>query len=179
MRFLTLFSSNTCIFFYLFQDDNFSLSLLNELSVKYGIQTHLSHSPLPQKLEELREYLRREIKKELKIKEGAENLRKVAKDKKSVSDVNSIVKKSNSKLTELQMELQELDSQILVSSQKTPNTSLSGERDSGRTVVHSQEEAYVNFISYLPNQRDVISKVIWELKNIPKMRSPCHRCLGT
>ena len=52
----------------LLQDDNFSLSLLNELSVKYGIQTHLSHAPLPQKLEELREYLRREIKKELKVK---------------------------------------------------------------------------------------------------------------
>ena len=51
----------------LLQDDNFSLSLLNELSVKYGIQTHLSHAPLPQKLEELREYLRREIKKELKV----------------------------------------------------------------------------------------------------------------
>ena len=50
-----------------FQDD-FSLSLLNELSVKYGIQTHLSHSPLPQKLEELRDYLRREIKKELKVR---------------------------------------------------------------------------------------------------------------
>ena len=100
---------------FIFQDDNFSLSLLNELSVKYGIQTHLSHSPLPQKLEELREYIRREIKKELKIKEGAENLRKVAKDKKSVSDVNVIVKKSNSKLTELKQELQELESQILVS----------------------------------------------------------------
>ena len=53
----------------LLQDDNFSLSLLNELSVKYGIQTHLSHAPLPQKLEELREYLRREIKKELKVTE--------------------------------------------------------------------------------------------------------------
>ena len=65
----------------LIHDDNFSLSLLNELSVKYGIQTHLSHSPLPQKLDELRDYLRKEIKKELKIKEGAENLRKVAKDK--------------------------------------------------------------------------------------------------
>lgn len=98
-----------------FQDENFSLSLLNELSVKYGIQTHLSHSPLPQKLEELREYIRREIKKELKIKEGAENLRKVAKDRKSVSDVNVIVKKSNTKLTEMQQELQELESQILVS----------------------------------------------------------------
>ena len=101
------------------------------LSCRYGIQTHLSHAPLPQKLEELREYLRREIKKELKvlrtplenspfdkvafqIKEGAENLRKVAKDKKSVNDVNHIVKKSITKLSELQEELQELDSQLLV-----------------------------------------------------------------
>jgi protein kinase N len=90
---------------YIIQDDNFSLSLLNELSVKYGIQTHLSHSPLPQKLEELRDYLRQEIKKELKIMEGAENLRRVATDKKSVSNVNVIVKKSNSNLTVLQHEL--------------------------------------------------------------------------
>jgi len=105
-------------------DDNLSLSLLNELSVKYGIQTHLSHAPLPQKLEELREYLRREIKKELKIKEGAENLRKVAKDKKSVSDVNHIVKKSNTKLTELQAELQELDSQLLVTQGNLPTSPL-------------------------------------------------------
>ena len=113
----------TLNFFLTFQDDNFSLSLLNELSVKYGIQTHLSHSPLPQKLEELREYLRREIKKELKIMEGAENLRKVATDKKSVSNVNIIVKKSNSKLTELQQELQELESQILVSQGQSLNSS--------------------------------------------------------
>ena len=105
------------------QDDNFSLSLLNELSVKYGIQTHLSHSPLPQKLEELRDYLRQEIKKELKIMEGAENLRRVATDKKSVSNVNVIVKKSNSKLTELQQELQELESQILVSQGHALNSS--------------------------------------------------------
>jgi hypothetical protein len=69
---------------------------------------------------------RREIKKELKIKEGAENLRKVAKDKKSVSDVNLIVKKSNTKLTELQHELHELESQILVSQGHTLNSSLSG-----------------------------------------------------
>lgn len=106
-------------------DDNFSLSLLNELSVKYGIQTHLSHAPLPQKLEELREYLRREIKKELKIKEGAENLRKVAKDKKSVNDVNHIVKKSITKLSELQEELQELDSQLLVTQGNITNSPMS------------------------------------------------------
>ncbi len=122
----------------MFQDDNFSLSLLNELCLKYGLQTHLSHSPLPQKMEELREFLRREIKKELKIKEGAENLRKVARDRKSVSDVNRMVKSSNTKLTDMQQELQELESQILVSSSSssssaargdkhTPNSSLSGE----------------------------------------------------
>jgi len=109
-----------------FVDDNLSLSLLNELSVKYGIQTHLSHAPLPQKLDELREYLRREIKKELKIKEGAENLRKVAKDKKSVSDVNHIVKKSNNKLTELQAELMELEAQLLVTQGNLPNSPLAG-----------------------------------------------------
>ena len=60
-------SQNMIVMRFILQDDNFSLSLLNELSVKYGIQTHLSHAPLPQKLEELREYLRREIKKELKV----------------------------------------------------------------------------------------------------------------
>ena len=60
-------SQNMIVIRFILQDDNFSLSLLNELSVKYGIQTHLSHAPLPQKLEELREYLRREIKKELKV----------------------------------------------------------------------------------------------------------------
>ena len=114
------------LFFCSSQDDNFSLSLLNELSHKYGIQTHLSHSPLPQKLEELRDFLRQEVKKELKIMEGAENLRKVATDKKSVSNVNVIVKKSNSKLTELQQELQELESQILVSQGHALNSSGTG-----------------------------------------------------
>ena len=98
------------------------------------MQTHLSHSPLPQKLEELREYIRREIKKELKIKEGAENLRKVAKDKKSVSDVNVIVKKSNSKLTELKQELQELESQILVSQGNTTMTPGMFARSSNKKV---------------------------------------------
>ena len=56
------------------------------------------------------------------IKEGAENLRKVAKDKKSVSDVNHIVKKSNTKLSELQAELQELDSQLLVTQGNLPTS---------------------------------------------------------
>lgn len=48
------------------------------------------------------------------IKEGAEKLREVATDRKSLSDVQTIVKKSNSKISELKSELQELESQILL-----------------------------------------------------------------
>lgn len=86
-----------------------------ELSHKYGLQTDsVPEAALPYKLEELKELIRREIRKELKIKEGAEKLREVAKDRKSLSDVAHIVKKSNSKLSELQAELQELESQIIL-----------------------------------------------------------------
>lgn len=48
------------------------------------------------------------------IKEGAEKLREVTTDRRSLSDVASIVKKSNSKLAELKSELHELESQILL-----------------------------------------------------------------
>lgn len=58
--------------------------------------------------------IRREIRKELKIKEGAEKLREVAKDRRSLNDVAAIVKKSNIKIAELKSELQELESQILL-----------------------------------------------------------------
>lgn len=48
------------------------------------------------------------------IKEGAEKLREVAKDRRALSDVASIVKKSNNKLAELKSELHELESQIIL-----------------------------------------------------------------
>lgn len=51
---------------------------------------------------------------ELKIKAGAEKLREVATDRKALSDVAMIVKKSNSKLNELHAELQQLESQIIL-----------------------------------------------------------------
>lgn len=87
---------------------------LLELSSKYGLQTDVSDASLGQQLEDLREQIRREIRKELKIKEGAENFKKVATDKRSLADVTAMVKKANNKLQELQAELQELDSQILL-----------------------------------------------------------------
>ncbi|XP_073974387.1 serine/threonine-protein kinase N isoform X6 [Rhodnius prolixus] len=98
-----------------YQGDYIRHPVLYELSHKYGLQTDsVPEAALPYKLEELKELIRREIRKELKIKEGAEKLREVAKDRKSLSDVAHIVKKSNSKLSELQAELQELESQIIL-----------------------------------------------------------------
>ncbi|KAJ4429442.1 hypothetical protein ANN_21611 [Periplaneta americana] len=90
--------------------------VLYELSHKYGLQAEADVD----KLDELKEHIRREIRKELKIKEGAEKLREVAKDRRSLADVATIVKKANTKLAELQAELQELESQIIL--QSAPGT---------------------------------------------------------
>jgi len=107
-----------CIFVF-FQGDYIKHPVLYELSHKYGFTDNLPESALPDRLEEIKEAIRREIRKELKIKEGAEKLREVAKDRRSLNDVASIVKQSNSKLAELKSELQELESQILLTQGNT------------------------------------------------------------
>ncbi|XP_055324967.1 serine/threonine-protein kinase N isoform X5 [Sitodiplosis mosellana] len=104
---------------YLFNGDYIKHPVLYELSHKYGFTDNLPESALPNRLEEIKEAIRREIRKELKIKEGAEKLREVTTDRRSLSDVASIVKKSNSKLAELKSELHELESQILLTKGNT------------------------------------------------------------
>ncbi|XP_043248885.1 serine/threonine-protein kinase N isoform X2 [Colletes gigas] len=97
----------------LFDGDYIRHPVLYELSSKYGVAGS-DQVPLPVRLDELREHIRREIRKELKIKAGAEKLREVATDRKALSDVATIVKKANSKLNELHAELQQLESQIIL-----------------------------------------------------------------
>lgn len=90
------------------------------MSHKYGLPTeNISDAQLSCKLEELKEIIRREIRKELKIKEGAEKLRGVSTDRRSLSHVATIVKNSNWKLAELKNELIELESQIILSQGQT------------------------------------------------------------
>ncbi|KRF99153.1 uncharacterized protein Dwil_GK17969 [Drosophila willistoni] len=102
-----------------YQGEYIKHPVLYELSHKYGFTENLPESSMSSRLEEIKEAIRREIRKELKIKEGAEKLREVAKDRRSLSDVAVLVKKSKSKLAELKSELQELESQILLTSANT------------------------------------------------------------
>uniref|UniRef100_A0A8C4UWT2 Serine/threonine-protein kinase N3 n=1 Tax=Falco tinnunculus TaxID=100819 RepID=A0A8C4UWT2_FALTI len=67
-----------------------------------------------QKLEGEKELLRRAIQKELKIKEGAENLRKATTDRKNLAHIEHVLKASNRKLEQLHWELQELNARIVI-----------------------------------------------------------------
>ncbi|XP_053328904.1 serine/threonine-protein kinase N3 isoform X2 [Spea bombifrons] len=67
-----------------------------------------------QQLESSRDQLKREIQRELKIKEGAENLRKVSTDKKHQGHVESQLRTSNRRLQDLHRQLQELNGRIVI-----------------------------------------------------------------
>lgn len=109
----TFLTRNVCIL--VFQHDYIQHPLLYELGDKYGQPNeNVPEAMVTCRLEELKEHIRKEIRKELKIKEGAERLRGVSTDKKTLSDVASMVKKSNARLNEMQADLQELESQIIL-----------------------------------------------------------------
>uniref|UniRef100_A0A674MYQ9 protein kinase C n=1 Tax=Takifugu rubripes TaxID=31033 RepID=A0A674MYQ9_TAKRU len=85
------------------------LSVLEQLGLDQN--SDFSDSGVQQLLDEQREKIRREIRKELKIKEGAENLRRATTDKRNV---DSQLRSSNRRLENLHDQLQELDAHIVV-----------------------------------------------------------------
>uniref|UniRef100_A0A3Q2UWY4 protein kinase C n=3 Tax=Haplochromini TaxID=319058 RepID=A0A3Q2UWY4_HAPBU len=88
------------------------LSVLEQLGLDQN--SDFSDSSVQQLLDEQRERIRREIRKELKIKEGAENLRRATTDKRNAQQVDSQLRSSNRKLENLHAQLQELDAHIVV-----------------------------------------------------------------
>jgi len=68
--------------------------------------------PTDVNIEALKDSVKHEIRRELKIKEGAENLLKAAKDRKSKSQAEHIVKESSDKITFLRLKLQDLLAQV-------------------------------------------------------------------
>uniref|UniRef100_A0A8C2ZTW7 protein kinase C n=1 Tax=Cyclopterus lumpus TaxID=8103 RepID=A0A8C2ZTW7_CYCLU len=91
------------------QFDPGGLSVLEQLDLDQN--SDFSDSSVQQLLDEHREKIRREIRRELKIKEGAENLRRATTDKRNVE---SQLRSSNRKLDNLHAQLQELDAHIVV-----------------------------------------------------------------
>ncbi|XP_033923805.1 serine/threonine-protein kinase N3 [Melopsittacus undulatus] len=75
-----------------------------------------------QKLEGEKELLRRAIQKELKIKEGAENLRKATTDRKNLVHIEHVLKSSNRKLEQLHWDLQELNARIVITDKEETKT---------------------------------------------------------
>ncbi|KAK3753817.1 hypothetical protein QZH41_018468 [Actinostola sp. cb2023] len=71
-----------------------------------------SESLIRTDLEHSKEIIKSEIRKQLKLKEGAENLKKVASDKKSLAQCNAILKESSVKLLDLHQELQDLNARV-------------------------------------------------------------------
>uniref|UniRef100_A0A7N6FFL6 protein kinase C n=1 Tax=Anabas testudineus TaxID=64144 RepID=A0A7N6FFL6_ANATE len=96
----------------LFLSDPGGLSVLEQLGLDQN--SDFSDSSVQQLLDEQRERIRREIRKELKIKEGAENLRRATTDKRNAQQVDSQLRSSNRRLDNLHAQLQELDAHIVV-----------------------------------------------------------------
>ncbi|XP_056265159.1 serine/threonine-protein kinase N1 isoform X2 [Pseudoliparis swirei] len=94
------------------QSDPGVLSVLEQLDLDQN--SDFSDSSVQQLLDEHREKIRREIRRELKIKEGAENLRRATTDKRNAQQVESQLRSSNRKLDNLHAQLQELDAHIVV-----------------------------------------------------------------
>ncbi|KAK5607243.1 hypothetical protein CRENBAI_003432 [Crenichthys baileyi] len=94
------------------QTDPDGLSVLQQLGLDQN--SDFSDTNVQQCLDEHRERIRREIRKELKIKEGADNLRRAITDKRKAQQVDSQLRSSKRKLETLQAQLQELDAHIVV-----------------------------------------------------------------
>uniref|UniRef100_A0A8B9HWP0 protein kinase C n=1 Tax=Astyanax mexicanus TaxID=7994 RepID=A0A8B9HWP0_ASTMX len=131
-----------------------------------GHNLDLSDTMVQQKLDEIKDQIKREIRKELKIKEGAENLRKVTTDKKSLAYVDNMLKKSSKKVEELHQELQELNAHIVV---KDPDellgTACSFTLSETRTCTNSSR------LAALKKQNDIELKVKQGAENMIQMYS--------
>ncbi|XP_063318955.1 serine/threonine-protein kinase N2 isoform X1 [Pelmatolapia mariae] len=133
-----------------------------------GHNLDLSDTMVQQKLDEIKEQIRREIRKELKIKEGAENLRKVTTDKKSLAYVDNMLKKSNKKVEELHQELQELNAHIVV---KDPEEVLECPLTPGTPNSEARMCTSSNRLAALKRQVDIELKVKQGAENMIQMYS--------
>ncbi|XP_061094504.1 serine/threonine-protein kinase N2-like isoform X2 [Conger conger] len=133
-----------------------------------GQNLDLSDTMVQQKLDEIKDQIKREIRKELKIKEGTENLRKVTTDKKSLAYVDDMLKKSSKKVEELHQELQELNAHIVV---KDPEDLLESPQTPDAPNSEMRVSTNSSRIAALKKQIDIELKVKQGAENMIQMYS--------
>src|SRR6218665_3158507 len=93
-----------------------SLQQPHELYERFGFEPDLSNDVIQEKLKGMEEQLKKAILTEMKIKEGADNLRRATNDRKSLLHVGTIIKEANSKLEDLKQELTDVQMCLLMTS---------------------------------------------------------------
>ena len=102
----------------------FTNDYFDDLCDKYALQfdtNDLDQLNLQQKLEEIKNFLRNELKKQYKLQEGAEKMRMAtqATDKKRLNNLNTVIKETNLKIEELNQELLDLNSFMVITQSET------------------------------------------------------------
>lgn len=91
----------------------------HSLYERFGFEPDLSNDVIQEKLKGMEEQLKKAILTEMKIKEGADNLRRATNDRKSLLHVGTIIKEANSKLEDLKQELTDVQMCLLMTSAGT------------------------------------------------------------
>ncbi|XP_078739155.1 serine/threonine-protein kinase N2-like isoform X2 [Lampetra fluviatilis] len=148
------------------QGDPTSLMVTQRLGLSQSMD--LSDTSVQQKLQELKDQIQKEIHKELKIKEGGENLRKVTTDKKHLANVENLLKVSSKKIEQLHQELQDLDAHIVVKDPDDvtdePMSPDAGRREAGPSAPNTR-------IGALEKQLNIELKVKQGAENMIQMYS--------
>uniref|UniRef100_A0A8C5L426 Serine/threonine-protein kinase N3 n=1 Tax=Jaculus jaculus TaxID=51337 RepID=A0A8C5L426_JACJA len=114
----------------------------------------LQPGPGQQSSEDEKEVIRRAIQKELKIKQGVENLRRVATDRRHLGHVQQLLRSSNRRLEQLHGELRELHARVLL-----PDSADPAERGSWLTCRPRAEQSRARQLEALQRQLQVELKV--------------------
>lgn len=143
-----------------------------EIAGKYGLGDPGGELNAQQLLEDLKRKIKEDIRKELKIKEGAENLRRATTDRKSLAHVNSIVKKANSQLYDLRRQLSDLTADILIMQGRPSTGTLStSESFDGESKLEMRLSTADQRIQSLEKQLNIELKVKQGAENMLQMYS--------
>ena len=93
---------------------------MEDVMERFGFSGDMSDADIQVKLREKEDSIRKEIRKQMKLKEGAEKLYRAATDKKSTTDAQAIVKQANNRLIELNDELQDVSAYLIMANGVTP-----------------------------------------------------------